>query len=75
MALGGFQLQNAALAVVAAVTATNKFLQDTEPWKLKGDEYTETRKGIVRTCLEALYILGHFLLPLAPQGNVLVIIR
>jgi len=50
---------------VDAVRATNRFLTTAEPWKMKGDDESR-RPAIVRTTLEAIYILAHFLAPVLP---------
>jgi len=47
----------------------NKWLTDQAPWHLKGDETLAQRRSIVRTLLESLYILAHFVLPLMPDAT------
>jgi len=42
-----------------------RFLTEAEPWKMKGVDEPRKQK-IVRTTLEALYILAHFLAPVIP---------
>ena len=49
-----------------AVRDTNKFLTETEPWKMKGENAEERRKSIVRTTMEAIYAFSHFLAPVMP---------
>lgn len=49
-----------------AARATNRFLTEAEPWKLKGDENATRRQAIVRTSLEAIYAFMHFLAPVMP---------
>lgn len=49
-----------------AVRDTNKYITEAEPWKLKGDEYIEKRRAVVRTTLEAVYIFAHVLAPVIP---------
>lgn len=39
-------VQEGAEKAMAAVRATNKFLTDAEPWKLKGDENDVLRKKV-----------------------------
>lgn len=46
----------------------NQYLTEQEPWKLKGEEHTETRQVVVRATLEAVYALSHFLIPFLPIG-------
>ena len=48
-----------------AARATNRFLTEAEPWKLKGADEAR-REPIVRTTLEAIYIFMHFLAPVTP---------
>lgn len=67
--LGGFQLQAAAESLVSAISATNKFLQDAAPWAMKDESQAADRQAITRTCLEAVFILGHFLQPFAPESK------
>ncbi|CEG47063.1 methionine-trna ligase [Plasmopara halstedii] len=59
-----FSLQNACIAIVNAFKDTNKYLTDKEPWHMKEDE---PRLVVVRTCLEAIYVLAHYLSPITPQ--------
>lgn len=58
-----YSLQNAALAIVNALKETNKYLTEKEPWHMKTDE---PRLVVVRTCLEAIYVVAHYLSPLMP---------
>ena len=48
-----------------AARATNRFLTESEPWKMKGADEAR-RPSIVRTTLEALYAFSHFLAPVMP---------
>lgn len=48
-----------------AARATNKFLTDAEPWKMKGERESK-RVAVVRTALEAIYAFTHFLAPVMP---------
>jgi len=63
----GFQLHVAITAIFTELAALNKWLTDEAPWHLKGDETLSKRRAIVRTVLEALYILSHFLEPFIPN--------
>jgi methionyl-tRNA synthetase len=58
-----FALQNAIFALVNALRETNKYLTDKAPWHMKEEQ---PRLVVVRTCLEAIYIIAHFLLPIVP---------
>jgi methionyl-tRNA synthetase len=62
------QLNVLAFKGMEAVRATNKFLTDTEPWKMKGDDEAR-RAPVVRTTLEALYAFSHFLAPIMPYAT------
>ena len=48
-----------------AVRATNRWLTESEPWKMKGEDQAR-RPSIVRTTLEAIYAFTHFLAPIIP---------
>lgn len=58
-----FALQNACFAIVNALKETNKYLTEKEPWHMKENA---PRLVVVRTCLEAIYIIAHFLSPIMP---------
>ncbi|EGZ07792.1 hypothetical protein PHYSODRAFT_250104 [Phytophthora sojae] len=59
-----FALQNACLAIVNALKETNKYLTDKAPWHIKE---SEPRLVVVRTCLEAIYVLAHYLSAIIPE--------
>lgn len=59
-----FALQNACIAIVNALKDTNKYLTEKEPWHMKENE---PRLVVVRTCLEAIYVLAHYLSPILPK--------
>ncbi|KAF4140625.1 putative tRNA binding domain [Phytophthora infestans] len=59
-----FSLQNACIAIVNALKDTNKYLTEKEPWHMKENE---PRLVVVRTCLEAIYVLAHYLSAIIPQ--------
>ncbi|KAH7464882.1 hypothetical protein KRP22_012701 [Phytophthora ramorum] len=59
-----FSLQNACLTIVNALKETNKYLTEKEPWHMKEDA---PRQVVVRTCLEAIYVLAHYLSPITPK--------
>ncbi|CAH0484565.1 unnamed protein product [Peronospora farinosa] len=59
-----FSLQNACIAIVNALKDTNKYLTEKEPWHMKE---IEPRLVVVRTCLEAIYVLAHYLMPIIPK--------
>lgn len=55
----------AVFKAMEAARATNKFLTESEPWKMKGDR-EHKRVAIVRTAMEAIYAFTHFLAPVIP---------
>lgn len=59
-----FSLQGACIAIVNALKDTNKYLTEKEPWHMKENEL---RLVVVRTCLEAIYVLAHYLSPIIPE--------
>jgi methionyl-tRNA synthetase len=54
-------------AAMDAARATNKYLTDAEPWKMKGADEAR-RPAVVRTTLEAIYAFAHFLAPVIPTA-------
>ena len=62
------QLDAVASAVMAAFRDINKYLADSAPWKLKGDEHQPAREAIIKTVLECVYSCSHFLIPFIPLG-------
>lgn len=63
-----FALEGGANVAMQACRDVNGYLTKEEPWKLKGDEFAEKRKVIVRATLEAVYAVAHLLLPFIPEG-------
>lgn len=59
-------LREILLKAMDAVREINKYLTTAEPWKMKGVGDEVRRKAIVRTTLEALYAVFHFLAPVIP---------
>lgn len=59
-----YDLQSAFIAVINALRATNRYLTEKEPWKMKENQ---DRLVVVRTSLEAIYVLAHFLQPVLPE--------
>jgi methionyl-tRNA synthetase len=64
--INNFELKEAVHEVSECVTMINKYVSDSEPWKLKDDP--ERRATIVRTILETCYIFGHLFAPLTPTA-------
>uniref|UniRef100_A0A7S0VMT7 methionine--tRNA ligase n=1 Tax=Hemiselmis tepida TaxID=464990 RepID=A0A7S0VMT7_9CRYP len=73
-AMEGFCIQDALQLSLGAVKATNKYLSDCAPWHIKAsegfpeDQAALKRSVVVRTALESLYILAHFLCPFIHNG-------
>jgi methionyl-tRNA synthetase len=63
-----FALEGGASFAIQACRDVNGYLTKEEPWKLKGDEFEEKRKVVVRATLEAVYAVAHLLLPFIPKG-------
>eukprot|EP00927_Polykrikos_kofoidii_P006245 TRINITY_DN12539_c0_g3_i1.p1 TRINITY_DN12539_c0_g3~~TRINITY_DN12539_c0_g3_i1.p1 ORF type:complete len:882 (+),score=170.46 TRINITY_DN12539_c0_g3_i1:124-2646(+) len=61
-----FELSVAADYVVKACSATNKWIADLEPWKMKDAEKQVLRSTCLRYLLEAVYVLAHFFAPFIP---------
>ena len=61
-------LHTLAFRAMEAVRATNKYLTEAEPWKMKGEDEAR-RAPVVRTTLEALYAFSHFLAPIMPYAT------
>ncbi|KAL7552162.1 hypothetical protein ACHAWF_015378 [Thalassiosira exigua] len=63
-----YALEGGANVAMQACRDVNGYLTEEEPWKKKGDEFTEYRKIVVRATLEAVYAVAHLLLPFIPRG-------
>lgn len=63
-----FELQGGANVAIQGFRDVNGYLQEEAPWLKKGDEHAEFRQVVVRTTLEAIYVLTHLLLPYLPIG-------
>ena len=62
-------LHRAAQLAELAVRQTNKYLTDAAPWKAHSDLEIELRRPrVIRTILEALYVMAHLFLPFIPSG-------
>jgi methionyl-tRNA synthetase len=62
-----FQIHSAIEIIFERLRHVNDWLAKREPWKMKEDQLEEQKK-IVRTVLEATFILGHFLSPVIPNS-------
>ena len=73
----GLQIQSACEAVCTAISKTNEFLTKAAPWHMKGDDEdtAATRRAVVRSTMEAVYAIAHFLEPFTPEGVATVVER
>lgn len=55
-----FHVNLAVQSLLDASTVTNLYLAEQEPWKIKGNDALELKAPIIRTVLEAIYILANF---------------
>jgi methionyl-tRNA synthetase len=60
-----FRLQETLERLWLTINTTNKFLNDRAPWK---DKDTSSRQVTIRSVLEAIYILAHYLEPILPDS-------
>lgn len=67
--MNNFELQGGAFVAIQGFKSVDGYLQDSAPWKLKGDENAEKRETIVRTTLECIYALTHLAMPFLPVGT------
>jgi len=63
-----YQLHQGAEIAIAGFRDVNGYLTEKAPWHMKGEEFAEERKLVVRATLEAIYALSHLLLPFIPNG-------
>eukprot|EP01104_Vermistella_antarctica_P003209 TRINITY_DN1337_c0_g1_i1.p1 TRINITY_DN1337_c0_g1~~TRINITY_DN1337_c0_g1_i1.p1 ORF type:complete len:684 (+),score=205.61 TRINITY_DN1337_c0_g1_i1:142-2193(+) len=63
--MASLKLDQVLLLVLKASSDTNAYLQSQAPWKK--DVTEEQRRVVVRTVLEAAYVVAHFLLPFLPE--------
>nr|CCA17292.1 methionyltRNA synthetase of possible bacterial origi (ISS) putative [Albugo laibachii Nc14] len=61
-----FALQSAVILVIEALRDVNRYLTDKAPWHMTD---SASRLIVVRTCLEAIYLLAHFLAPFIPKTS------
>lgn len=67
-AYAGFRLSEAADLAVVAAKATNKWIADLEPWKMKDESKQVLRAATLRILVEAVYVLAHFFAPFLPTA-------
>jgi methionyl-tRNA synthetase len=61
-------MNSAIFKAMEAVRATNRFLTEAEPWKMKGEGSEMKRIAVVRTTLEAIFAFTHYLAPVIPHA-------
>ena len=64
-----FELEGGASIAIHGFRDINRYLTEEAPWLKKGQEFDEFRRCVVRTTLEAIYILTHLLAPFIPLGS------
>lgn len=69
MKMRNFELQGGASIAIQGFRDLNGYLTEEAPWLKKGDEFAEFRQSVVRTTLEAIYVLTHLLTPFIPNGS------
>ena len=67
-AFTAYRLSEAANLTILAAGATNKWITNLEPWKMKEPEKQELRAACLRKLLEAVYVLAHFFAPFIPTA-------
>lgn len=67
-AFEAYRLSEAADLTIRACSATNKWIADLEPWKMKADDKQPLRVACCRMLLEAVYVLAHFFGPFIPAA-------
>ena len=62
--MNNFLIEQATTIIMSHCTMVNKYLTVKEPWKIKDNP--EARAKIIRSTIESIYILAHFLQPFIP---------
>jgi len=68
-AFANYRLSEAAELVIRASSATNKWIADLEPWKMKDASLEQKKAACLRLLLEAVYVLAHFFAPFIPTAS------
>eukprot|EP00492_Amphilonche_elongata_P000598 TRINITY_DN1346_c0_g1_i1.p2 TRINITY_DN1346_c0_g1~~TRINITY_DN1346_c0_g1_i1.p2 ORF type:complete len:155 (+),score=52.56 TRINITY_DN1346_c0_g1_i1:592-1056(+) len=66
-AMKSFDLYGASKIVVELCTVGNTYLQEQQPWTLRDASQKDRRRQILRTALELVYAIGHFMNPFCPS--------
>jgi len=67
-----FAIQGAVKVAIDYLAQANHWIGEKQPWKLKGEDKLELKKIYVRTILEAIYILTHFIYPFLPESALFI---
>jgi len=67
-AFESYRLSDAAELTVRACSATNKWIADLEPWKMKDEALKPKRDSSLRLLLESVYVLAHFFAAFIPEA-------
>lgn len=67
--MSNFELEHGASIAIQGFRDLNGYLTEEAPWLKKGAEFAELRRSVVRTALEAIYVLTHLLTPFIPEGS------
>lgn len=68
-AIANLGVMDASASVLRACAATNKWIADLEPWKMKGADQETRKKEVLRVLAEAVYVLAHFFAPFVPLAG------
>jgi len=64
-----FEIARAIEAVWTLCADTNRFVQDSQPWTMKGEADRERRDACLYTMVEAIRQLAHMLAPVMPEKS------
>jgi len=67
-----FDLLGASEIAVELCNIGNQYIHDTEPWGLKDPSQFKRRSEILRTALEMIYAVAHFMSPFCPSKSDLI---
>ena len=55
--------------IIEAIRETNRYLQETEPWRMKEPQLTDEKNACIYMCAESLRICGILLQPFMPEKS------
>eukprot|EP00397_Hematodinium_sp_SG-2012_P011221 GEMP01011355.1.p1 GENE.GEMP01011355.1~~GEMP01011355.1.p1 ORF type:complete len:668 (-),score=132.22 GEMP01011355.1:1241-3223(-) len=67
--MGDYKLSETAECVLEACKDTNKWITVLEPWKMKKPEQQAEKEAVIRTLVEAVWVLAHFFAPFIPTAS------